>query len=116
MVSEKERKNREKLFRLMKENPELPVVPMVDSAIIADNGYAYWKGSFGETCVSEYLVGDTKLHFKKDDDSSEVDDALYDFLNAEDYESIKTDTDAIRAYAELPWIKAIIVYIELPEV
>ena len=42
MVSEKERENREKLFRLMRENPELPVVAMVDSEVVADTGYGRW--------------------------------------------------------------------------
>lgn len=42
MVSEKEKENREKLFRLMRENPELPVVAMVDSEIVADDGYNRW--------------------------------------------------------------------------
>lgn len=30
MITEIEKKNRDELFRLMKENPDLPVVPMVD--------------------------------------------------------------------------------------
>lgn len=30
MIAEKERKNREELFKLMQKNPDLPVVPMVE--------------------------------------------------------------------------------------
>lgn len=40
MISEKERENRKELFRLMQENPELPIVPMVDGEIPGDDsGY-----------------------------------------------------------------------------
>lgn len=35
-MNEKERKNRDELFRLMRENPDLPVVAMVDSEIVAE--------------------------------------------------------------------------------
>lgn len=46
MISEKDRKNREELFKLMQENPELPVVPMVDGEIPGDD-CGYWLGSWG---------------------------------------------------------------------
>lgn len=44
MITEKERKNREELFRLMQENPDLPVVPMVDGEIVADD-CGHWRGT-----------------------------------------------------------------------
>ena len=44
MITEYEKKNREELFRLMRENPELPVVPMVDGEIAFDE-CGYWMGS-----------------------------------------------------------------------
>lgn len=115
MTSENEKENREELFRLMQENPELPVVAMVNSEIVADDGYSYWRGAFGSVSVGEYFAGDEKLHFREDDDLYEVDNALDDYLDTEAYESIETDAEALTAYAELPWIKAIIIYIELPE-
>ena len=46
-MREEEKRNREELFRLMKEHPDLPVVPMVDSEIVADDCYTYWMGSWG---------------------------------------------------------------------
>ena len=51
MVSEKE--NREKLFQLMRENPELPVVAMVDSEIVADDGYNRWLGGIRRLTVGK---------------------------------------------------------------
>ena len=46
MISDRERENREELFRLIKENPELPIVPMVDAEIVADD-CGYWIGAWG---------------------------------------------------------------------
>lgn len=34
MISERERKKREEFFKLMQENPELPVVAMVYSEVV----------------------------------------------------------------------------------
>ena len=36
------------LFKLIKENPDLPILPMVDSEIVADDFCARWTGSRGE--------------------------------------------------------------------
>lgn len=35
------------LMKLAQENPELPIVPIVDSEIVEDDGYARWLGSWG---------------------------------------------------------------------
>lgn len=115
MITEKEKKNRDELFRLMQENPELPVVPMVDSEIVADNDYNYWMGSWGNSRVEEYVLGNEHLHFREDDDWDDIERTLTDgFLSYDDFE-IMPDEEAKSEYAALPWIKAIIVNIDLPE-
>ena len=106
MVSEKE--NREKLFQLMRENPELPVVAMVDSEIVADDGYNRWLGVWGCSYIGEYLVGEEQVHFREDDDPSEVDKVLSERYG-DDYYTDMTDEQEAEAYAGLPWVKAIIV-------
>lgn len=45
MITERERKNREELFKLMQENPELSVVAMVDGEIPGDDS-GYWLGAW----------------------------------------------------------------------
>lgn len=115
MITEKERKNREELFKLMQENPELPVVAMVDSEIVADDGYSRWKGAWGSSCIGEYLVGEECVHFREEDDPEEVEKALLDgAITCEEFEAM-TDAEAEGAYASLPWIRAIIVDIDLPD-
>lgn len=112
MTSEKERENRRELFELIKENPDLPIVPMVDSEIVANCDYARWMGAWGSSYVGEYLLGEEQMYFREDDDPSEVDVVLEGELD-EDYETM-SETERQEAYAALPWIKAIIVNIDLP--
>lgn len=108
----KEKEYREELFKLMQENPELPVVPMVDSEIVADDGYNRWRGAWGGSYIGEYLTGEECIYFREDDDPYEVDKVLTE--KCDDYDENTTDEEAAKAYADLPWIRAIIVNIDLP--
>lgn len=114
MVSEQEKENREKLFRLMQENPELPVVAMVDSEVVADTGYGRWTGVFGYVYIAEYVIGLTRIHFREEDDPSAVEYAVRDVLDYRLRENIKTEKQELEAYRKLPWTKAIIVDIDVP--
>lgn len=113
MTSENEKENREELFRLMQENPELPIVPMVDYEIVADDS-GRWLGSWGSSYIGEYLIGEERIFFREDDDPSEVDRVLSERYG-DDYYADMTDEQEAEAYAGLPWVKAIIVNIDLPE-
>ena len=99
------------LIDLMKENPGLPVVPMVRSEIVCDDCYAYWMGSWSTARVELYLLTDSKIRFKGDDDPYEV---LIDIMDPDDLDKMTIKAMA-KAYDDLPWKKAIIVYIETPE-
>ena len=109
--------NIEKLINLAKENPDLPIVPMVDGEIAAEE-YGYWMGSWGNCEVKEYYLGEEKLHFK-DDDMEEV---LCDMVgchygcdkNGNDiYEMSENEWNQL--YQSLSWVKCIVVYINLPD-
>lgn len=104
-------KNTEELLWLVKENPELPVVPMV-SGLIAEDSNNYWLGCFSRAQVDSYLLGKRshRVWFKSED---EVFDVLEDYLEYDDLEKLPDDEEGCRPYYEaLPWVKAIIVYIE----
>lgn len=98
------------LLELIKENPGLPVTPMVNYEIVGDDGYKYWVGSFGKARVTEYCSGEEHIHFREDND---LDETLPDFIGYNRYEEL-SDDDAEKEYDALPWIKAIVVYIEMP--
>lgn len=114
MITERERKNREELFKLMQENPELPVVAMVDGEIPGDDS-GYWLGACGSARVDEYLLTHNSewMVFKSDGD---IFDVLERHLSDEEFEKLpETEEECRPFYDALPWTKAIIVYINLPD-
>lgn len=109
-----EKQSHEELIRLMQENPELPILPFVDAEIAADD-VGYWAGSWGNVKIDEYLFppNDAPVLFKSDDD---VFDVLERYLTDEEFEALPdSEEDCRPIYDSLPWKKAIIVYIELPD-
>lgn len=111
MITEKEKKNRNELFHLMKENPELPVVPMVDSEICGDD-FAYYMGCWGRAEIDEILICENdyeRIEFKSDHD---VYDTLYHYLKPEQHDELPDNDDLCEEiYNNLPWKKAIVVFI-----
>ena len=114
MISERERKAREELFRLTRDNPDLPVVPMVDREILGDDS-GYWLAGWGQARVDEYLVCEhsERVAFKSDGD---VFGTLEDYLSYDDFDKLPDlESECRPIYDALPWTKAIIVYIGAPE-
>lgn len=105
-----------KLIRLIAENPTLPIVPMVNYEVCADDCCAYWMGSFARCEVNEYVCapryGEEGIYFRNDDEG-----LVEGFYN--DAEDGISDAEALveaqKKVKALPWKKAIIVYINLPE-
>ena len=108
----------EELLRLMRENPDLPIIPMVWSEIVAEESSSYWIGSWDRCELTEYYIGREHVHFKDDD----AEDILTDMVGCE-YGETKdgkdiwdlSDKEWNELFASLPWVKAIVVYIESPD-
>lgn len=124
------------LFELMQQNPELPVVPMVDGDICEDYG-CYWLGSFGEAEVREVV----SYHERFYDDRDSFKEAFYDYHSEEltasfnydpgicianpgkytaeeiaaNEEANKRLEEYLESVADQYMIKAIVVYIGLPD-
>jgi hypothetical protein len=109
----------EELLKLIKENPDLPIIPMVGSEVVAEDSSSYWVGSWGRCELTEYYIGRERVHFKDDDDAEDV---LTDMVGCE-YGETKdgkdiwdlSDKEWEELVASLPWVKAIVVYIESPD-
>ena len=105
----------EKLLKLIKENPDLPVVPMVDGEVCGDDS-GWWLGRWGSAYIDEYYVGKTRIHFKDDDEESTLADMVgckyYETKDGRDITTL-SDEEWKELFESLEWIKAIVVYIEL---
>lgn len=100
------------LINLIKQYPDLPVVPMVYYDVVAED-CGTWMGKWGQARVDEYLLisgkyGAGKVYFKSDED---IDYVLYNYLSEDEYERM-TEEEAVDKYEKLPWIKAIVVDID----
>ena len=102
----------EELLKLVAENPDLPVVPMVDSEVCGGDEYGYWLGEFGRSEVGEYALFDDRYFT----DREELEERYADYV-ADDYPEM-SDEDFFAMVKEKTkdwWIKAILVYIETPD-
>lgn len=91
-------KNIETLLRLVQENPDLPVVPMVEGSIAWDDS-GYFMAAFGAAEVDEYIVSrqDDRIYFKSDDD---VFDVLEHVLSDEEFNALPQTEAECRPYFE----------------
>ena len=102
------------IIKLIEENPDLPIVPMVDSEVVADDSYTYWMGKWGNCEVTEYYLGNEKVHFRDDDEEDVLNDMAgckysHDPLGRDIYDLTDEEWDAL--YKSIPWTKCIVVYI-----
>lgn len=69
----KQKQKNEAFLKLIKKNPTLPIVPMVDSDVVSED-CGYWMGSFGSASVGEYTCYDDRFF----DDREEFKERYYE--------------------------------------
>lgn len=106
--------NTEMLLKLITENPELPVIPLVDADVVGDD-YGNWIGMWGRAEIKEIYPGRERLHVKDEDDEEDV---LCDLVGCRYLCDSKgrdiydlSDEEWASLYASVPWEKAIVVHI-----
>ena len=101
------------LIKLIQENPDLPIIPMVDAEVVADD-CGYWMGKWGRCEVTEYYLGREKVHFRDDDEEDVLNDLVgckysHDPQGRDIYDL--SDEEWNELYQSVPWTKCIVVYI-----
>jgi hypothetical protein len=120
MSKQKEKINH--LLSLIKDNPDLKIVPMVDNEVCGGNDYSTWCGSWGNARVDETYSSDERIYFRSIDDEDLVDkyaDKLFyelfpNRMSLTDVESEIVDKKANEIVNNLNWEKVIVVSIGLP--
>lgn len=107
----KKHNNVDKLKTLIFENPDLPVLPIVESYV--STSCDYWLGEW-DCKVTEFYEGRNRLHFKDDDEEDVLDDMVgceweHDSQGRWIYDLTDDEWDAL--YQSIPWTKCIAVYI-----
>lgn len=119
-IIEKQAENLKELFNLIQKHPDLPIMAMVDSDIVADDG-GFWLGEWGRCEVDKYIVHeDYGVIFYDNGDLDIVDifEKYFDYAECGIDEEMpdKEALPLMKAKIDtLDWKEAIIVYIVLPD-
>ena len=106
------------LLQLMEKYPDLPVIPMAEGEVALGYEYGYWIGNWSNAILEEYIICKQHLwlgqvFFKSD---SDIDEVLGKYLTDEEIENLpESEEECKEIYNSLPWTKAIVVFIDLPE-
>lgn len=110
-------------IELVQNTGDVPIIPMVDSEIVADDSYGRWTGSFGDSRLTWYYMGHERIHFN---DYTEYDEEeIINDLSREDEKRL-IPADCTDVYdlseeqwkeiiGELEWKLAIVVNIDTPD-
>ena len=107
-------KETEQLLKLIRENPDLPVIPMVNEEVVADDSYSWWRGEWRKSEVTDFYEGREYIHFRSDDEEDVMTDMVgCNYSETKDGRDVYDLEDAEwdEIYNSLPWKKAIVVYI-----
>lgn len=105
--------NIKELLKLIQENPDLEIVPMVDYEVVGDD-YGFWLGKWGYCRKTKYYSGRDRIHFYDDDKEDSLNDMVgCKYSETKDgrdvYDLPDAEWDAL--YESLPWVECIVVYI-----
>ena len=105
--------NEAALLDLIKQNPDLPVIPMVYGEVVAGDDFSTYMGAFGSSHIGEYAIFCERVYFNREEFAEDVyykyDDKLNECINDDE----KID-DFLTDLAEKAFRPAIIVYITDP--
>ena len=76
-----QQENIQHLLQLIKDNPELEIMPMVDTEVVPCDDFGCWMGSWGKASVDEYWTNDDRIYFRSEDEDNLVEreaDVIYD--------------------------------------
>lgn len=94
--------NIKQLLQLISENPELEIVPMVETECVGGDDYSCWSAEWGKAEIDEYYNSDERIYFKSTDYEELIDERT----------DTESEEEAYFIVDNLEWVKAIVVHIE----
>ena len=110
--------NIKEILKLIDENPDLPVIPMVGQDIVADS-FGEWTAEVGEAEIKKICIYEDAVIFY-DENTLKTAGLLeldYDTLGIPESMSSGEANRRLKAFIDsLDWLEAIIIHIETPTV
>lgn len=110
---EKQQTNVEELLHLIKENPSLRIMPMVETEVVASDDFGWWMAEWGKASIEEAYLDDERVYIRSLDEDTlleRVADHLRWIENISDEESFQKAETEINNYK---WEKVIAVKIKV---
>lgn len=105
--------NIKEILKLIEENPDLPVIPMVGQDIVADCT-GEWVAHFGKAEVKKMCIYGEKVIFREEKNAIKTVEAL-ELEGLTEDRTREESIEKLNGYLdELEWLEAIIVHIETP--
>lgn len=105
------------LLDLIKENPDLRILPLVDSEVVAGDDFSSWLGSWGEPSLERVWNDDERIYIHSDDVDT-LAEKRFDVLEMEgEYPNCSDEILYEIAFKDVnnyEWEKVILVKIDLP--
>jgi hypothetical protein len=101
------------LLELIKQNPTLRIMPMVETEVVASDDYGWWMAEWGKASVEEVYLDDERIYIRSLDEDILLDrvaDHLSWIEKMEDEESFRKAEEEIKNYK---WEKVIAVKITI---
>ena len=99
------------MLKLIENNPDLEILPMVNSEVVAGDGYACWCGSFGTSEIDYVWADSDRVYFRSHDEDEMIDDLMED-LDGTQFPNLEAlEKEATKRIDEYQWQKVIVVYI-----
>ncbi|EGD47104.1 hypothetical protein Cpap_1496 [Ruminiclostridium papyrosolvens DSM 2782] len=76
---EAQQENVKNLLNLVQENPELRILPLVDTECVVSDDYGSWVARWDTTEIDFVFVKDERMYRKSADFEDLVDEAMHDF-------------------------------------
>jgi len=105
--------NKKDLLALIKQYPDLPVIPMVYGEVFGGDDFYSYMGEFGYACKGEYATFGERVYFDREEFTEDVYCRYDDSLN-ERFDDEKKIDDFLNGLAEKAFRPAIIVRITEP--
>lgn len=115
-----QKENVKTLLDLVKENPDLRILPMVDYEVVGGDDYSNWGGSFGKAEIDYTWNNGERIHFMSHDFEELIENEVERLDNAAQVFSEKhplwrsNEERAEKMVKNLDWEKVIVVQIDTP--